>query len=146
MVRTIVRNALAVLAAATLAACGESTLPGMLRLDITADRASYAAGSSATLTVRNLGDETVTYSLCSYQVQQQTATGWGTAHAASLPCIASILTLAPGESATGTVTLPASLAAGTYRVFYPEIAAAWIDASSVDLATRKSSKPFEVTR
>lgn len=143
MVRSLVRRTLAALAL-TLAACSTSTFSG-LRLDITPDKPQYTAGSEVMLTIRNLGDEPVAYSFCAHAVQRQTAAGWVTAEFESNPCTRILLVVAPAESVTGRVTLPADLPAGTYRVYLPGIGEPTDDEAAADLQSRKSSRPFTVT-
>jgi methionine-rich copper-binding protein CopC len=143
MVPSLVRRTLAALAL-TLAACSTSTLSGM-HLDITPDKPQYAAGSPAMVTIRNVGDETVRYSFCAAEIQRQTPSGWVTESAELVSCTRIGLELAPGASATGRVDLPASLPAGTYRVYFPGIGDPVDGEAAADLQSRKSSKPFTVT-
>ena len=144
MTRSIVRRALAVLAAVTLAACDSAT-SGSLRLDITPDKPQYTPGTTVLLTIRNLGDEPVNFSFCGREIQRETATGWVTVSAELVSCTRIGLVLAPGASATGHVELPTDLPAGRYRVYLPLVGGPADDEAGADLETRKSSKPFEVT-
>lgn len=144
MARPIVRHVLATLAALALAACGSSTLSS-LRLDITADKPQYTAGSPVMLTIRNLGDQPVLYSFCAAEIQRRTATGWVSAGAQFVSCMPPVQSIAPGASATEPVELPPNLAAGTYRVYLPLVGDPGEDAASADVRSRKSSRPFTVT-
>lgn len=144
MVRSVVRYALATLAALTLAACENSTLAGPA-VEITPDQPQYTAGSDVMLTVRNLGDEPVAYSFCTRAIQRRTTAGWITEHLESQPCLAVLLTLDPGELVTGNVELPADLPAGTYRVYLPGIGNYPDDEASAGMQARKSSRSFVVT-
>ncbi len=144
MARSLVRNALAVLAAVALVAC--STVTGSrLRLDITPDKPEYTTGSDVVLTVRNLGDDPVTYSFCTWAVQRLTTSGWVTVDSESVLCPSVILLLDPGESVTGTIGLPDNLTNGKYRVFLPAIGEPASD-QVIDAQTEaeKVSKSFQV--
>ncbi|HEX8830696.1 MAG TPA: hypothetical protein VF705_05985 [Longimicrobium sp.] len=151
MVRSIVRIALTA-AAVTLAACGGvkeiATLPGSTTLEITPDRSSYATGTNVGLTVRNVGEQTVEYNLCRREFQRESGAGWTTVYVEIPPCPQTFaaLRLAPGETITGTVTLPADLQSGRYRIYFPGFSLAEPSTSSVDMQTQKSSRPFDVTR
>ena len=144
MARTLVRNALTVLAALTLAACGTAT-DSDLRLDITPDKPEYTAGSNVVLTVRNLGDEAVAYSFCTWAVQRQTTAGWVTVDSESVICPAAIYLVGPGQSVTGTIGLPENLASGRYRVHLPGIGEAASDqVITAQTEAEKTSTPFQV--
>jgi len=145
MARSLVRSTLAALALVLAACGGESPLSSTLHLEITPDREAYTAGSTATLTIRNLGASEVSYSLCGHEIQRQTPTGWVAAVPGNGGCALVIFTLAPGASVTAETPLPASLPAGTYRVYLPGFVYSRPDEVSLDLQTRKSSRPFQVT-
>ncbi|HEX9939286.1 MAG TPA: hypothetical protein VGB15_19240 [Longimicrobium sp.] len=144
MTRSLVRNALALLAVVALAAC-ESATSSRLRLDITPDRTEYTTGSDVLLTVRNLGDEPVTYSFCTWTVQRRTVTGWVEEDSEAVICPAAILLLGPGQSATGTIGLPDHIPSGRYRVYLPAIGEPASD-QVIDEPTQaeKYSTPFNV--
>jgi hypothetical protein len=144
MTRSFVRHALALLAVVALAAC-ESATSSRLRLDITPDKTEYTTGSDVLLTVRNLGDEPVTYSFCTWTIQRQTVSGWVEVDSEAVICPAAILLLAPGQSATGTIGLPDDIPSGRYRVYLPGIGEAASD-QVIDEATQaeKHSTPFNV--
>ena len=146
MKRSIVRTAFALAAAVVLGACGGGDiLGGVLHVQITPDRDAYAAGSTATFTIENLGTSPVQYSYCERVVQRQTAGGWVRTGTGDGACALAILTLAPGANVEMTADLPATLPAGTYRVYFPGILYSGPDHISVDMETRKSSRPFQVT-
>lgn len=151
MTRSIVRSTLSLAAALMIAACDRSsgiTLPGSTVLEITPDKASYVAGSDVGLTVRNVGEQPVQYSMCRREYQRLTAAGWATVRVEIPPCVQTLaaLVLRPGESIDGGLTLPGDLSAGTYRVYFPGFDLSGDGPSSADLQTQKSSKPFQVTR
>ncbi|HEU4556619.1 MAG TPA: hypothetical protein VFS20_02175 [Longimicrobium sp.] len=145
MTRSFVRHALAALAAVAVAACSTVTYAFDLKLDITPDKPEYTSGSPVVLTVRNLGDDVVAYSFCTWAVQRQTVSGWTTVDTESVACPMAIFTIDPGESVTGTVQLPDGIPSGRYRVFLPGIGEPAsdqvIDARSQE---EKTSKPFQV--
>ncbi|HEU4556621.1 MAG TPA: immunoglobulin-like domain-containing protein [Longimicrobium sp.] len=144
MVRSVVRYALATLAALTLAACESTTLAGPA-VEITPDQPQYTAGGEVTLTLRNLGDEPLAYSFCTQVIQRKSSAGWITEHLEAHPCTAVLLTVNPGEEVTGHVDLPADLPAGTYRVYLPGIGEYMEDETSAAVQARKSSRSFKVT-
>ena len=145
MARPLVRHALAALAAVALAACGNDTVSSSAQLDITPDKPSYTAGSTATITVRNVGSDPVLYNLCPYVVQRSTPSGWVDAYEPLVSCFANLDTLEPGETTTTLVSIEAATPAGTYRVLFRNIGRIRNDEVSADLQTRQSSRPFQVT-
>lgn len=143
MARSIVRYALAALAALALAACESATSSSPL-LDITPDKTQYVAGSEVNLTVRNLGDQPVKYTFCGRVIQRLTVTGWITTYGELILCVPPQESLAPGALVTESMELPANIPAGTYRVYLPGIAPQDGDEAAANLPSRRSSKPFEV--
>ncbi|HET7464892.1 MAG TPA: hypothetical protein VFJ82_26855 [Longimicrobium sp.] len=150
MNRSLVRHTLTLAAALVISACGSGdlTLPGSTVLEITPDRATYAAGSNMEFTVRNIGDQPVTYLMCRREYQRLTSLGWSTVVYETPPCLPTFapLVLAPGATIDGALTLPGELSTGTYRVYFPDFDLSGENLSSADLQTQKSSKPFQVTR
>lgn len=150
MIGSIVRHALAVAAALVMSACGSGdlTLPGSTVLEITPDKASYEAGANVGLTVRNIGEQPVTYNMCRREYQRLTGLGWATVVYETPPCLPTFAApvLAPGETINGGLTLPGGLSAGTYRVYFPDFDLSGESVSSADIQTQKSSRPFHVTR
>lgn len=146
MARLLVRLAPAGLAL-VLAACfhRDPALPDALHLDITPDRASYTAGSTATITIRNLGDTDVGYNPCPRTLQRRALGGWVPVQVDPVLCPLAIYVLAPGATVTQEVALPASLAPARYRVYFPTLEEQQAYTASASLQTLKSSKPFEVT-
>jgi hypothetical protein len=147
MTRSLVRHALAGLAV-VLAACGGGDTPAAstLHLDITPDRASYTAGSTATLTIRNLGDADVGYNPCPRVLQHQVLGGWVTLEASPVLCPFALYVLQPGATATEQMALSPGLAPGRYRVYFASLTAIpEDDAAAADTQSRKASQPFEVT-
>jgi hypothetical protein len=144
MTRSLVRHALALLAAVALAACSSAT-SSRLRLDITPDRTEYTTGSNVLLTIRNLGDEPVTYSFCSWTIQRRTVSGWVEEGSQAVLCPAAILLLGPGQSVSGTISLPDNIPSGRYRVYLPGIGEPASD-QVIDEPTQaeKHSTPFNV--
>jgi hypothetical protein len=141
---SLIRLALAALAAVTLAAC-ESATSSSVRVDITPDKTEYAAGSNVVLTVRNVGDEAVAYSFCARGLQRRTGVAWVTEDFASYPCAAILLVLEPGESVTGTINLPTDIPGGIYRVYLPGIGEPGDDVVlDGETQAEKTSRPFEV--
>ncbi|HYH81889.1 MAG TPA: hypothetical protein VEX86_18925 [Longimicrobium sp.] len=146
MKRGIVRTALAFAAAVMLAACGSDEIfLGVLQLQITPDREAYTAGSTATFAIKNLGTAAVQYSQCERVLQRQTSAGWVRVGSGDGACALVIHQLAPGGTVQMAAELPATLVPGTYRVYFPGFLYAQPDHISVDLETRKSSPPFQVT-
>ena len=143
MTRSLVRYALAAVAAFALAACTGNATSSSPFLDITPDHTQYTPGSQVNLTVRNLGEQPVNYSFCGWIIQRQTATGWVSYYSELILCAPPQESLAPGASVTERVELPANFPAGTYRVFLPGIDPPGQEASA-DVPSRQSSKPFEV--
>jgi hypothetical protein len=144
MARTLVRNALTVLAALTLAACGTAT-DSDLRLDITPDKPEYTTGSSVVLTIRNLDDDPVGYSFCTWVIERQTLAGWVTVDSQSVACPMAIFRIDPGQSVTGTIVLPNDLPTGRYRVYLPGIGELASDQVITErTAAEKTSTPFQV--
>ncbi|HEU4556620.1 MAG TPA: hypothetical protein VFS20_02180 [Longimicrobium sp.] len=143
MARSLLRHALATLAALTLAACESATSSTPL-LDIAPDRTQYAPGSEVNLTVRNLGDQPVKYTFCGRVIQRLTATGWITTYGEFILCAPPQESLAPGALVTESMELPANIPAGTYRVYLPGIASHDEDEAAANRPSRQSSKPFEV--
>jgi hypothetical protein len=133
--------------ALVLAACfhRDPVQPGALHLDITPDRATYTAGSTATITIRNLGDAEVGYNPCPRVLQRQVLGGWVPLEGSPLLCPLAIYVIRPGETVTQEMELPATLAGGRYRVLFPSLDPPPVDEGAADLQTRKSSKPFTVT-
>jgi len=150
MVRSIARHTLALAAALVMNACGSGdlSLPGSTVLEITPDKTSYATGSSMGFTVRNIGDQPVTYNMCRREYQRLGKLGWATVVYETPPCLPTFapLVLAPGGTIDGGLTLPGELSPGTYRVYFPDFVLSGESASSADLQTQKSSRPFQVTR
>lgn len=150
MARSLVRHTVALAAALALTACGSGdlTLPGSTVLEITPDRTTYAAGSNMGFTVRNVGGQPVTYNMCRREYQRLTTLGWTTVVYETPPCLPTFapLVLAPGATIDGGLTLPGQLSTGTYRVYFPDFDLSGENASSADLQTQKSSRPFHVTR
>lgn len=150
MNRSLVRHTLALAAALAITGCGggDLALPGSTVLEITPDRTTYAAGSNLGFTVRNIGDQPVAYNMCRREYQRLTTLGWSTVVYETPPCLATLapLVLAPGETIDGGLTLPGALSTGTYRVYFPDFDLSGESASSADLQTQKSSRPFHVTR
>lgn len=146
MSRSLVRLTLAGLAL-VLAACyhRDPTQPSALHLDITADRASYTAGSTATIAIRNLGGTDVGYNPCPSILQREVLGTWLVTGPSNVLCPAAIYVLTPGATATEEVGLPADLAPGRYRVYFPILHEREAYTASAELQASRSSKPFTVT-
>ncbi len=147
MARSFVRLAPAGLAL-VLAACfhRDPALPDTLHLDITPDRASYTAGSTATLTIRNLGDADVGYNPCPRVLQRQVLGAWVTLEGSPVLCPFALYVLQPGATVTEQMALSPGLAPGRYRVYFASLTAIpEDDAAAAGSQSRKASQPFEVT-
>jgi hypothetical protein len=140
----LVRRLLTAAAAALLAACTEGPIapnPSPL-LDIIPDRAAYAAGELVTVTLHNLSDRRVSYTLCAQVLERHSGGGWKKLDTGpAVTCDAAIAYLDPGASAETQYRLRAGLSTGTYRIFYPGLVAP-DDASQVE--DHSSTRPFAV--
>jgi hypothetical protein len=146
MQRSSVRWSMPLASLFALAACSGSPTAAARTLAILPTQATYAAGSSATLELRNLGDDEIGYNLCGSQLQRRTSAGWQTE--ATLPgpgvaCTLELRLLPAGATVAGLVTLPGRLPAGTYRVIFAGI----LYPHDGTLPERdRTSANFEVTR
>jgi len=75
---------------------------------------SYAPGEAVLLTLRNLYDQPIGYNLCTSELQRSVNDTWERV-AEDRMCTMQLNVLDPGKVDTFSVTLPESLAAGTYR-------------------------------
>lgn len=138
-----VRRSLAAAALAALAAC-ESATGSAPELRITPDETAYVSGSTATLTVQNLGDEVLFYNLCPTIIERREGFGWVSLNFESLElCNAALFQLQPGESVSEQVMLPTVSGSGTYRVVFPYISTSSTDRDDIP-RERKASEPFTV--
>lgn len=132
------RKILALLLLLVCGGCANGLLP-QENADVTlrADRSEYAPGEAATLELANTSDGSVGYNLCFSQLERFSSTGWTPAEGTGSTCLGILLSLKPGERATGQLPLPADLRAGTYRV------STRIEESDGD-SERVSTEPFTV--
>jgi hypothetical protein len=146
MARSLVRHTFAALAVVLAACGGDAPLATTLHLDITPDRASYAAGSTVTISIRNLGGADVGYNPCPRVLQRQVLGGWVTLEPSPVMCPLAIYVLSPGAMVTEEVALSAGLTPGRYRVYFASLTAIpEDDRATADSKSRKASQPFEVT-
>jgi hypothetical protein len=95
------------------------TTQGVVRSDVsvTLDRASYAAGATVTMTVRNQGRDTLGYNQCSSRaVERQEGSTWAGVPEPSRMCTMELRLLTPNETQAAKTDLPATLVPGTYRL------------------------------
>jgi|SRR5579862_7391824 len=144
---TALRTALALLVpGALVAACHRESVvaPRGPQFHLTIDRVSYAPGDSAHGALYNDGATPLMgYSFfCSGAIEQRSTSGsWSAAWSWAYPCAAIAYSLAPGDSVGWRLTLPASLASGTYRAHFFGIPDFPI-ASTID--DRASTPPFGI--
>jgi hypothetical protein len=131
MFRPDLRFTVSLLASLAASACQEDAYPsgpllpdGTPAIVLTTDRTSYTPGSSATVTLRNEGSETVLFGVCSDALERRYPTGQWLA-LAPLPyaCPDIALVLEAGASRTLPFDLRAASIAGMYRLrraFLPE--------------------------
>ena len=131
--------------AVAVAACTHSPTETVRYVTITPDQPTYAAGSVAIITVRNVTEGPVGYNFCERLIERAGLGGWDVVE--RLPanggaCTMELRTLQPGEAATVQVQLPADLPAGTYRVELPGIQ------GNLDIMgpINRASDPFKVRR
>jgi hypothetical protein len=101
-----------------------SSAVGASAVVLATERADYAAGDAVAVTLTNRGLRDVTYGACgSYALERQAGAEWRAAYVPVRPeaCITILSVVPPGRTARlGAVPLPAGLAAGAYRVRFPQ--------------------------
>jgi len=138
-----VRRSLAATALAVLAACEGAAGPDP-GLRITPNETAYVSGGTATLTVRNLGDQVLFYNLCPVIIERREGRGWVSLNYESLKlCNAALFQLQPGESVSEQVALPTVSGSDTYRVVFPYISTSSTNRDEIP-RERKASAPFTV--
>ncbi len=115
--------AMAMLAAASLSACG-----GLLgrggdsgSYDIGTNRTTYNRGNVGEATIRNTSDKTLEYNLCQRRLERQVDRSWITAFewpTADSACTTEARSLARGQSVNVFFDIPTGVPAGTYRVVF----------------------------
>ena len=122
----------------TLAACA-STAPSQT-LSLSTDRSRYAAGTEATLTLRNGSDSLITHGvLACAPLERRSGAGWEDATMTggnARVCAAVIEETPAGE--TRSVTIPLYLPPGTYRFAFP------VARGESQDTMRLTTDPFEV--
>ena len=87
-------------------------------------KASYHPGETATFELRNNTPEEVRYNNCRWTMERRSAEGWETFYTSPPPEIACLPVgriLAVRSSTRFQITLPATVADGTYRIRFPNI-------------------------
>lgn len=105
------------LALAALAACSDgATAPGTGIVSVATDRAVYALRDTVHATLANTGASRVGYDPCEVAIERRDASGrWTSMGPVGMTCLASLLSLAPGESMRLAIPLPVSFTSGQYR-------------------------------
>lgn len=132
------RKKLALLLLLVCGGCANGLLPQEnANATLRTDRAEYDPGEAAKLELANTSGGSVGYNLCVSQLERFSSTGWTPAEGTGTTCLGILLSLKPGERATGQLPLPADLRAGTYRI------STRIEQSNGD-TERVSTEPFTV--
>jgi hypothetical protein len=119
-----------------------ATAPSGPQFHLTIRNGAYAPGSVAQGALYNDGNAAIAdYSFCSGSVEERSASGaWAAVSGWAFPCAIAFDTLAAGDSTAWSISLPPTLAAGTYRLRFlgvPSYALADDDA-------RSRTPPFSV--
>lgn len=86
-------------------------------VSVTLDRASYTAGATVTMTIRNRGRDTLGYNQCSSRVvERQQGSAWVGIAEPDRMCTMELRMLMPNETQNATTDIPATLTAGSYRL------------------------------
>ena len=110
-----------VAAAATGCRSDTPLAPPASPFHLTVRGSTYAPGDVAEGALYNDGTANITgYSFCSGAIEQRVLfNGWFPVEGWAFPCVATMLTIAPGDSAIWSHQLPPDLPPGTYRLrFY----------------------------
>jgi len=110
---------------------------------LTIDRLSYAPGDSARGALYNDGSAVMTVGMvgCSGVIEARSSSGsWSTVWSWSYVCTAAAYSLAPGDSVPWRLTLPMTLANGTYRVRFSGLP----DATTSGSDARRSTPAFGI--
>ena len=84
---------------------------------LTLDRASYAAGATATMRITSQTRDTLGFNQCSSRsIERQEGSGWVPVPEPQRMCTMELRLLMPNETQTANTDLPATLSAGTYRM------------------------------
>jgi hypothetical protein len=86
---------------------------------ITTDKSDYVAGSTVVMGVRNVSGHEEGYNLCLRVIQRNDGGAWTAVVPNTAFCTMQLVIFKAGDSTTASVTLPAWLPNGTYRVLLP---------------------------
>jgi hypothetical protein len=91
------------------------------RVTLTTDRSTYAPADTVMVTLKNEGDQNIGFSLCEGTLDLRVSVSWEEVQHFPAPpagCTMSLQILSPGQSARGIAVIPASAAAGHYRLTF----------------------------
>lgn len=109
-------------------------------VQLTLDRASYAAGAQVTLTIRNRTPRELGYNACTRVVERESGGRWSQVPEPDRMCTMELRLLAGGATVNEGTELPDVLAAGRYRLTL----AMHDESSSSGEPLTAASRPFDV--
>ena len=127
---------------ATSAPAGSTTSSRSAGVTVVADKATYPRNAAVNLRLTNNTADTLGFNRCSSRtVERQSGQTWAAIPEPGRMCTMELQLLKPGETQTITVSVPANVEAGTYRISISFNR----QSSAATSAVRGTSQAFQIT-